>query len=89
MCHNGVVVDTSECQFSSPGSFPERENMIFFSMMIWLTFCEKSYMGRDRTPDFVIFVVWIVLVVGRWVMVAWGKKSYLGPAEISSVAYLV
>ena len=46
-------------------------------------------MGRDRTPHFVIFVVWIVLVVGRWVMVAWGKKSYLGPAEISSVAYLV
>ena len=36
-----------------------------------------------------IFVVWSVLVVGRRVVAAWGRKSYLGPAEISSVANLV
>ena len=36
-----------------------------------------------------IFVVWSVLVVGKRVVAAWGRRSYLGPAEISSVANLV
>ena len=44
---------------------------------------------RDRAPHFVIFVVWSALVVGGWVVAAWGKKSYLGPAEISTTVYLV
>ena len=44
---------------------------------------------RERAPYFVIFVVWSALVVGGWVVAAWGKKSYLGSAEISSTVYLV
>ena len=34
----------------------------------------KSNGGRDRTPYFVIFVVWIPLFVGGWVVAAWGKN---------------
>ena len=49
----------------------------------------KTNMGRDRRPNFVIFVVWSALIVGRWVVVAWPRKSCLGPAEISSFAFLV
>ena len=30
-------------------------------------------------------MVWSALVVGRCLMAAWGRNSYLGPAEISSV----
>ena len=44
---------------------------------------------RDRTPHFVIFVVWSAVVVSWWVVAAWGKKSHLGLAEISSIACLV
>ena len=49
----------------------------------------KTNMGRDRRPNFVIFVVWSALIVGRWVVVAWSRKSCLGPAEISSFVFLV
>ena len=42
--------------------------------------------GRNRRPNFVIFVVWYTLIVGGLVMVgvlvAWSKKYCLGPAEI-------
>ena len=49
----------------------------------------KTNMGRDRRPNFVIFVVWSALIVGRWVVVAWSRKSCLGPVEISSFVFLV
>ena len=49
----------------------------------------KTNMGRDRRPNFVIFVVWSALIVGRWVVVARSRKSCLGPAEISSFVFLV
>ena len=49
----------------------------------------KTNMGRDRRPNFVIFVVWSARIVGRWVVVAWSRKSCLGPAEISSFVFLV
>ena len=49
----------------------------------------KTNMGRDRRPNFVIFVVWSALIVSRWVVVAWSRKSCLGPAEISSFVFLV
>ena len=32
-----------------------------------------------------VFVVWSALIVGAWVVVGWGRKFYLGPAEISSL----
>ena len=45
--------------------------------------------GRERRPNFVIFVVGSALIVGGWVMVAWSKKSSLGPTEIASSVFLV
>ena len=46
-------------------------------------------MGEDRRPHFVIFVVWKALIVLGCLVVAWGRESYLGPAEISCFVYLV
>ena len=40
--------------------------------------------GRNRRPNVVVFGVWSALIVGKWVVVAWGRKSYLGTAKISS-----
>ena len=36
----------------------------------------------DRTPNFVLSVVFSALIVGGWMVLAWSRKSYLGPAEI-------
>ena len=49
----------------------------------------KANGGRDRRPNFVIFVIWTALIVGGWVVVAWSRKSCLGPAEISSFVFLI
>ena len=49
--------------------------------------------GRNRKPNFVIFVDWYTLIVGGWVLVgvlvAWSRKSCLGPAEIVSFMSVV
>ena len=48
----------------------------------------------EKTEDLIliIFVVWNTLIVGPWAMVgllvAWSRKSCLGPAEISSFVFL-
>ena len=39
---------------------------------------------RDRRPNIVVLVVWSAVIVGGWMVVAFDRKSYLGPAEISS-----
>ena len=44
---------------------------------------------RDRRPQFVIFLVWSALIVGGWLVVDWGRKSYLVPVEISSFVDMV
>ena len=49
----------------------------------------KANGGRDRRPNFVIFVIWTALIVGGWVVVAWSRKSCLGLAEISSFVFLI
>ena len=49
----------------------------------------KSNRGRDRSPHFVIVVVWSALVFGRWLVAARGRKYYLGPAETLSIVYPV
>ena len=49
----------------------------------------KANGGRDRRPNFVIFEIWTALIVGGWVVVAWSRKSCLGPAEISSFVFLI
>ena len=44
--------------------------------------------GRNKRPNFVIFVVWYTLIVGGLVsvgvLVAWSIKYCSGPAEIAS-----
>ena len=37
---------------------------------------------RDRRPNFVLYVVCSALIVGGWVVLAWSRTSYLGPAKI-------
>ena len=41
----------------------------------------KSNGVRERRPNFAIFLVWDALIVGGWVLVTYGRKYYLGPAE--------
>ena len=48
----------------------------------------KTNGGRDRRFNFVIFVVWSALIVGRLVVVTWGRKSCFRLAEISSLVFL-
>ena len=59
---------------------------IWFAFNVWYSesFAKENNGGRHITPHF-IFMVWSAVVVGGWLMVAWGRKSYLGPAEISSI----
>ena len=45
--------------------------------------------AKDRRPYFVISVVWSAQIVSEWVLVARVRKSFLGPAEISSFVHLV
>ena len=45
----------------------------------------KTNGGRDRGPNFVIFVVWSTLMVG----LKPGRRSYLGPAENIYLVFLV
>ena len=42
--------------------------------------------GRDRRLNFAHSVVCIVLIVGRWVVLAWCRKSYLGPTKIMYIS---
>ena len=44
-------------------------------------------MGRGRRPNFVIFVVCSALIVGEWVVVARGRRSFLGPAKNASYCF--
>ena len=46
-------------------------------------------MGRETRPDFVIFVVSSALIVGKWVVVAWSRKSWVELAEIISFVFQV
>ena len=41
-------------------------------------FLLKTNEGRNRRPNFVIFVVWSALIVVEWVLV-YSRKSYLRP----------
>ena len=49
--------------------------------------------GRNKRPNFGIFVVWYTLIVGGLVLVGvlveWSRKSCLGPAEIAPFVSLV
>ena len=43
-------------------------------------------MGEATEGLILFFVVWSALIVGGWVVVAWGRKSCLGPVKIASFA---
>ena len=49
----------------------------------------KTNGGRDRRPNFVIFLVWSGLIFGGWMVVVWSRKFRLGLTEISSFVFLV
>ena len=80
LCHNDLVVRMSEFKSSGLGSLPRRGKYDLL-LNVWYS---ESFVKEKQTPHF-IFVVWSALVVGGCLMAAWGRKSYLGPAEISSV----
>ena len=48
----------------------------------------KTKGRRDRRFNVVIFMVWSALIVGRWLVVAWGEKYCFALAEISSLVLL-
>ena len=80
MCHNAIVIRMSEFKSSCLGSLPRRGKYDLL-LNIWYNEC---FVKEKQTPHF-IFVVWTALVVDGCLMAAWGRASYLGPAEISSV----
>ena len=80
LCHNGVVVSIRECKCNGLGSLP-RSAKYDLLLNVWNS---ESFVKEKQTPYF-IFVVWSALVVGGCLKAAWGRKSYLGLAEISSV----
>ena len=43
----------------------------------------------DKRFNFVIFVVWSTIIVGRWLVVAWGGHSCFSLAEMSFLVFLV
>ena len=45
--------------------------------------------GGDTEGLILLLVVWIALIVCGWMVVACGRKSYLGAAKISSFVFLV
>ena len=61
------------------GSLP-RSGKYYLLLNVWYS---ESFVKEKQTPHF-IFVVWSALVVNSLLMATWGRKSYLGPAEISS-----
>ena len=80
LCLNGVVASMLEFQSSSLGLLPRRGKYDLL-LNVWYS---ESFVKEKQTPHFIL-VVWSALVVGGCFMVAWGRKSYLGPAETSSV----
>ena len=64
---------------------PASENMFFlFNSDIVNLFLNNNGGGRNRRPNFDIFVVSYTLIFGGWVLVGvlvvWSRKSCLGPA---------
>ena len=71
---------------------PARESMFLLFNSDIVNLLLNTNRG-DRRSNFVIFVVWYTLIVGRWVLVgvlvAWSRKSCLGLVEITSFLSLV
>ena len=86
--NDGVVVNTSEFQTSRSRSLPGRGEYDFLFNVDIVNLLLKKQWGERQKANFLIFVVWSALILGGWVLVAWGRNFYLGPAEISSFVYL-
>ena len=83
------MVNVSESNSSVLSSFPGRAefNLLFNVDIVNPLLKNKTW--RDRRPHFVVVVVWKALIVGVCMVVAWGRKSYLAPVEISSSVFLI
>ena len=79
----------SKSEFKSRDRFPGGESINFLFNSDIANLLLKTNEGRDRRSYFVIFVVWSALIVGGCVVVAWGRKSCLWLAAISSFVLLV
>ena len=83
------MVSNLEYNFGRPGSFPEGLNeILFFNSGIKKILLDTNG-GRDRKPNFVIFLYWSAFIVVGCMVVAWSRDSCLGPAEIASLMFLV
>ena len=84
LCHKGVVVSMSE--FKSKGLRSLHWSGKYDLLLnLWYS---EPFDKENQTPHF-IFVVWSALVVDGCLMAAWGRKSYLGLAEISSIIIII
>ena len=84
---NQVIVQVIEVR-----SLPRENIFLLFNSDI-VNLLLNTNEGRNRSPNFLIFVAWYTLIVGGWLLVgmlvALIRKSCLGPAEIASFASLV
>ena len=79
----------SDFPTSDPISFlGSGEYNLLFNVYIVKLLLKKNG-GETEGLIFFIFVVQKALIVNRWVVVTWGRTSYLGPTEVSSFVYLV
>ena len=82
MNHNGLAVNTSDFPFNDPSSIPTRgEYDLLFNVDIVNLLFKNNGWERQKAS--------ICYFVGGWVVMARCRKSYLGPAEISSFVSLV
>ena len=85
---------TNQISFlTSRDRLPVRENMnLLFSCDI-VNFLLNTNGGETEGLILLFYVVWSTLIVGGWVLVgvlvAWSRKSCLGPAEITPFVFLV
>ena len=88
------MANKSDFNSSPPRSFLKRENMYLLFNSVIMNLLLNINWGRNRRFSFTIFVVWSTLVGGGCVLVgvllvAWSRKSCLGPTEIASFVFLV
>ena len=85
MVDNGVVVNTSDFH-SSDSKIVSQEGRIY----CWYSESSvKDQWGERQKTSFCNFCSLESSNFHRLVVVAWGKKSYLGPAKIPSFVYLL
>ena len=85
MVDNGVVVNTSDFH-SSDSKIVSQEGRIY----CWYSESSvKDQWGERQNNSFCNFCSLESSNFHRLVVVAWGKKSYLGPAKIPSFVYLL